>query len=213
MKSIAGALLCVTLCAGCAPLPITVASLLADGVSYATTEKSLADHGLSALSKQDCAMHRLLTEGVVCRDDDGDIVIASAAIKAIDPAPAPQTVATPAGNVAITHLGSIGDPIPGIYMVLASSRDIMTARTFRAVNKSMAPQVFTMPAGGRRVMYHVIVGPMTKNDYISARKSASSQGFKNTWALKIDEHDWRRARELEHRERMRQSAERINTVR
>ena len=77
MKSITTVLLGAIMCTGCAPLPVTVASLLADGMSYATTEKSLTDHGLSALSEQDCAMHRLLTSGTICRQVDTRTVIAA----------------------------------------------------------------------------------------------------------------------------------------
>jgi len=208
MKSIASVLLGTLLCAGCAPLPITVASLVADGVSYVTTEKSLTDHGLSALSEQDCAIHRLLTEGVVCKESDGDIVVASTDLSLQSKEVIPQHVATPAGNVSITHFGSIGEPIPGVYMVLASSRDLGAARTFETRNPTMAPQVFAMPAGGRRVIYHVIVGPVTRTDYVIARKNAAKQGFDNTWALKINEKDWRRARELKNLAEQRLSAQR-----
>lgn len=223
MKSITTVLLGAIMCTGCAPLPVTVASLLADGMSYATTEKSLTDHGLSALSEQDCAMHRLLTSGTICRQVDTRTVIA-AGDRGAPTGMAPRNVATPKGNVAIadhpatdsaptTPLESIDTPNPGIYMVVASSRDITKARTIRGLNPAMSPQIFAMPTGGRRVMYHVIVGPVTQDNYRSARKIAASHGFKNTWALKIDNSDWRRSRELEKRERLRLSAERVSVTR
>lgn len=208
MKPIASVLLSTLLLVGCAPLPFTVASMLADGVSYATTSKSLTDHGLSALSERDCAMHRLLTDGIVCRDIDGDIVASDATIETLNLAPVPQQIATRAGNVAVSHLGSISDPIPGVYMVIASSRDLLRARTFSTRSTPMMTQVFAMPAGGRRAMYHVVAGPITQNDYSGARKTAANNGFPNTWALKIDDDDWRLAMELEARERQRVAAER-----
>jgi hypothetical protein len=48
---------------GCAlPVSVTVASWALDGVSYVATNKSLTDHGISFISGQDCAMHRVVTE-------------------------------------------------------------------------------------------------------------------------------------------------------
>ncbi len=55
---------------GCAlPVPIQIASWALDGISYLATEKSVADHGLSMVAQQDCAVLRgLLSEGDFCRD-------------------------------------------------------------------------------------------------------------------------------------------------
>lgn len=58
---------------GCAlPLPVQVASWALDGISYVTTEKSMADHGLSIVADKDCAVLRgiLSEEGQICRDFD-----------------------------------------------------------------------------------------------------------------------------------------------
>lgn len=214
MKSIATAILGAVLCTGCAPLPVTIVSLMADGVSYATTEKSLTDHGISALSNRDCAVHRILTDGVMCHDFESETVVTAmrpVERHALDPVP--RAVATDSGNIAVSHLGNTGEPIPGVYMVVATSRDLKTARTYGIWNADIAPQVFAMPAGGRRVMYHVIVGPMTEQGYYAARKSAASYGYKNTWALKIEESDWRRAKEIERREQLRQAAEQASVPR
>lgn len=55
---------------GCAmPAPLKFASWAVDGVSYLTTQKSVMDHGLSALNGQDCAVMRLATEGAACRSE------------------------------------------------------------------------------------------------------------------------------------------------
>jgi len=72
-----------TLLSGCAlPIPIQVASWAIDIISIATTEKSITDHGLSALTQQDCAIHRVVTEsdGAICHDVDGrtDVMTAEA---------------------------------------------------------------------------------------------------------------------------------------
>lgn len=54
---------------GCvAPIdPFTVVSLIADGVSYATTGKGPADHVISGVVEKDCAMYRTLKNEPVCR--------------------------------------------------------------------------------------------------------------------------------------------------
>ena len=70
--------LCPLLLGACVPPPLQVATLVADGISYLMTKKSVTDHGLSAVVGQDCALHRAVTEGTVCRaDKHGPTVIAA----------------------------------------------------------------------------------------------------------------------------------------
>ena len=56
---------------GCSllPVPIQIASWVADGVSFIATEKSLSDHGLSMLVQKDCAVWRGLKHGVICQEN------------------------------------------------------------------------------------------------------------------------------------------------
>lgn len=55
------------LLAGCAlPPALTLASLAADGVSYAATGKSTTDHALSAIAQEDCALVRAVKEEAIC---------------------------------------------------------------------------------------------------------------------------------------------------
>lgn len=62
--------------AGCAlPPAVTVASLLLDGVSFVTTGKSTADHAISAVANEDCAILRALNGKAIC-DPDGEVLIA-----------------------------------------------------------------------------------------------------------------------------------------
>jgi hypothetical protein len=55
-----------------APLALTAAGYGADGVSLAETDKTMADHFVSMVSKQDCAMWRMFRDQDVCRPRDGD---------------------------------------------------------------------------------------------------------------------------------------------
>jgi hypothetical protein len=53
--------------AGCS-LPIQVASLVADGISLFTTEKTVSDHGISMAMDKDCAVWRGLGGDEICKD-------------------------------------------------------------------------------------------------------------------------------------------------
>ncbi len=73
-------ILCPLFVGACAlPLPLQLAALAADGLSYLTTSKSMSDHGLSAALGRDCAVHRaIITEDDICREDeDSGTVVAS----------------------------------------------------------------------------------------------------------------------------------------
>ena len=58
----------VMVLSGCAAVvnPSMITSIFIDGVSYATTGKGPADHLISSLIDQDCAMHRGFTNEAVC---------------------------------------------------------------------------------------------------------------------------------------------------
>ncbi len=72
-------IVCPLFVGACAlPLPLQLAAWTADGISYLMTSKSMSDHGLSAALGRDCAVHRAITEGDICREDaDSAPVLAS----------------------------------------------------------------------------------------------------------------------------------------
>ncbi len=60
---------------GCGlPVGVQIASLFADGLSFLTTEKTLGDHGLSAVAGQDCAVWRGLNGEDICRGNATETV-------------------------------------------------------------------------------------------------------------------------------------------
>tara|TARA_R110000868_G_scaffold143415_2_gene361489 strand:- start:1390 stop:1752 length:363 start_codon:yes stop_codon:yes gene_type:complete len=65
----------VAVLSGCAPVinPVTVVSLIFDGISYATTGKGPADHIISGVTDRDCAMYRGLFDEPVCEPNDANI--------------------------------------------------------------------------------------------------------------------------------------------
>lgn len=60
---------------GCAPVinPVTVVSLIFDGISYATTGKGPTDHIISGVTDRDCAMYRTLFDEPVCEPHDAEV--------------------------------------------------------------------------------------------------------------------------------------------
>ena len=69
MKKAGAILFGLLMLSGCAlPLPLRVASWAVDGVSFITTKKTISDHGISIVSKRDCAIWRSIVARDVCHD-------------------------------------------------------------------------------------------------------------------------------------------------
>jgi len=80
MHKLLPAIVFTLLVSGCAmPFSVSVASFALDGLSYASTGKSITDHGLSMVVDKDCALLRGFTEGHICREDmNGPVLVANA---------------------------------------------------------------------------------------------------------------------------------------
>ena len=52
------------------PVGVQIASLVADGISYLTTEKTLTDHGISVVTSKDCSLWRGVEGENILRDED-----------------------------------------------------------------------------------------------------------------------------------------------
>lgn len=75
MRVAVPAIVSLLVLSGCAlPPAVSVASLVADGVSYAATGKSTTDHAISAVARQDCALLRLAQGEELC-DPEGEALI------------------------------------------------------------------------------------------------------------------------------------------
>ena len=61
------------------PASFSIASLAIDGISYATSGKSVSDHAISAVANEDCAMWRALQARPICRDRDVPATMVAAA--------------------------------------------------------------------------------------------------------------------------------------
>ncbi len=93
------------------PTAVTVASLMTTVVSYASTGKGLADHGISIVLKKDCALLRGF-EGDICLEPDP----AAEFIASLDFATEPSMVSRPVGRVPefwleeVRYLSASADP-------------------------------------------------------------------------------------------------------
>lgn len=186
---------------GCAaPVPITVATLVMDGVSYVATEKSMTDHGISALADKDCAMHRVLADEYMCKDFPKETEVAETkgnpAQTSTRTLRAQPTSAVTAHSGPVSSYGAVGTQVPGVYMVIASSSDQKTAKVYEAQYKSLTPTLFAMPTGPEKVSYHLLTGPVTRDEYEHARVNLKARGLDNVWALKVDALDWALSKEL-----------------
>ena len=118
---------------GCAlPVPIQVASWAIDIISVVTTEKSITDHGLSALTSKDCALYRAVTEedNVVCRDVDDrkDVMTADAGTDAkalAEPANIPQAPRFEAVEAQVAEVpAAASDEPPAVFETAAGEQPV-----------------------------------------------------------------------------------------
>ncbi|MCG8511197.1 MAG: SPOR domain-containing protein [Rhodospirillales bacterium] len=137
-------LLCLLFLQGCfLPIPIRVATWAVNGISYATTQKSLTDHAVSEVAEKDCATWRVLKGESVCRDiEEAPVVLADADVDADTKAP-DAVEAEDIGTVAVAEAvtsepvdtdssaadgGMVVDdavlPSPNIMLAAASEADV-----------------------------------------------------------------------------------------
>lgn len=67
-RAFVAAILMLSLSGCLISVPVTVAKLAIDSVSYVATGKSTTDHAISGLSGQDCALHRVIAGNDVCKE-------------------------------------------------------------------------------------------------------------------------------------------------
>ncbi len=124
-----------------------------DGVSVLTTEKSIADHGISIVAQRDCAVWRGVVDGEVCREweDDGTMVAAAAAgADGVTP-PASASLRASLAAAAGSDVSDISSPVTRTVEVAALSRvDAVEAQEIDVENLDIdALANFETAAGGK----------------------------------------------------------------
>jgi len=176
-------------------------------VTLAVTEKSVMDHGISAIAQQDCVLRRILASEPICKDiDDLDGALAIAAANGDMDATSGVAVVDAAGvaeaaNQVITiqtsALQDVAAPLPvslkpkpgekagDLYFIIGSFNTDSRAKRFVSQYPSLSPKVVRAEAKGRRV-YRVAVGPFARDDVDLQRKRLAAAGITSAWAIPYD---------------------------
>jgi hypothetical protein len=161
---------------GCVlPPAVAVASYAADGASYAVSDKSLSDHGISAVKNQDCATWHFFVGRAVCEDQNHPVPMASLDDRGGNPpvipnAPRPQ----PKPVIAVAETGT-SDPgvtaavdlkpaftVPQTgehYLIIGSFADRQRAEHLAQDYAAYHAQVIQVTQGSR-VLSRVVLGPL-----------------------------------------------------
>jgi hypothetical protein len=144
-------LLLSPLLTGCGlPPAVIVASYAADSVSYMKTGKTVTDHGLSAVTGEDCGLFRAaVTDKPIC---------------AKPPEPAKDApAAPPAAAIAAPPALKDGGGGKDRYITIGSFADHGNAVRAQARYADLSAAIIVVDIGGRR--YHrVVVGPLSAGD-------------------------------------------------
>jgi len=108
---LAAALITPVLLTGCGlPVGIQVASLFADGVSYLTTEKTLTEHGISAVAQKDCSVWRGLQGEEMCQDVPADAATVAEAEPVVEDAG--EELWRDGGEIEVAEVSKAAKPWP-----------------------------------------------------------------------------------------------------
>lgn len=93
--SLAAAALLAGLPSACAwpPTAFQLATLMASGVSFATTGKDVSDHAISMVAGEDCATFRLIAGDPVCSPHDDAVAVVVPVAATDEPLPVAPAVA------------------------------------------------------------------------------------------------------------------------
>jgi hypothetical protein len=126
---------------GCGLPPAIVAfSYAMDGVSYASSGKSVTDHALSAAIEQDCAMFRAIQGRDICREDVPDV--AGTALAAVEEKAPESAVAAQSAHASWRiQTGS------SISAAGAKSWSIRATDNLTLINPAQSPVIFNSSDG------------------------------------------------------------------
>ncbi len=153
---------------GCLPPGMAVAAYVADGASYAVSDKSLSDHGLSAMKHQDCATWHFFVGRAVCEDKGNPVPTASldehrwdGTVKHADGFTRKPLVEVASHEVASQDVASqdVAGDDAGSYMVVGSFIDRGNAERLAARYPAYHAQLVAATVDGRDFA-RVVLGPL-----------------------------------------------------
>src|SRR5882672_9421051 len=134
---------------GCLPPTVTMASYAVDGASYAVSDKSLSDHGLSMAKGEDCATWHFFVGRAVCEDPAN---------------PLPTTsLDEHRRDGSIRHEAAFtrrkpGDR-PGLYIAVGSFAGRANAERLSGRYAAYRPQIVEATVDGKPLL-RVVLGPL-----------------------------------------------------
>jgi hypothetical protein len=191
---------------GCLPVSVQVASLVIDGVSYIATEKTVAEHGLSAVTGQDCAVLKGIQRGSLCvaPDEAAPTTIAKAepapapeplTVQEIAEAPAPAPAPAPveASMVTASVSTTLVTGSDGHFYVIGSRFGYEDALSLADAYDSLDPTIVVTSRDGRN-QFDIVVGPFAPNQKASLRERIIMAGVMEAWTRTIPIAQWRAER-------------------
>ena len=150
-----------------APLSVTIATAVVDGISFMATQKTIPDHGLSLMVGRDCAFYRGLMDEPICKPRRGTGLAFVNDWEKTDQVGKPTAGATTATAA----------PADGrLYYVLGTFATARNARELARLVTDLSPSLIrTRPRGRSR--YHVIVGPVGPGEKKEIQKRIAAAGF------------------------------------
>lgn len=183
------------------PIPVQLAGLAADGLSFLTTDKSVSDHGLSLVAGRDCAMYRTLTEGEPCRGlaEDSTLLASSGsdalgeavsvdeagfetAAGPVAPESEPLMAAVGHALPASTRLESAGAARTALYMSLGSFGSETAAGKHALRYAGLGPSVLPAKVEGKN-LYRVVVGPLKPENRAALKRRIAAAGIADAWTF------------------------------
>jgi SPOR domain len=173
------------------PPGLAVASYAADGASYAVSDKSISDHGISTVTDQDCATWHAIVGRAVCEDPNHPVPMASlddrggnrqevlnvprpqakpviAVAKTSAPAPAAAALADRGPARAVPQTGAH-------YLIIGSFADRRRAERLAEAYAVYRAQVIEVTQNGRE-MSRVVLGPLDERE-VAALRGRSVPGY------------------------------------
>ncbi|HEX3498304.1 MAG TPA: SPOR domain-containing protein [Stellaceae bacterium] len=144
----------LSLC-GCLPPAATVASYAADSASYAISDKSLSDHGLSLANGEDCASWHFFVGRAICEDPTHPMPTASLDEHRKDGSVKHAAAFTrgPAGKASATYKDS------GTYIAVGSFAERGNAERLAGRYAAYRPQIVGATIAGKPLL-RVVLGPL-----------------------------------------------------
>lgn len=189
-------LIIIFLLTGCATLKIV--SLGISGISYLTTGKSLSDHAISVMTEQDCALHRVVLDEMVCRKTNRkanrseETRIAKITVPPAKVSPKNHLKPQPKSSANIQANNKLDQPVftqyqaqkntLEYYKVIGSFNNKSYAITSANLYKNLNAKVI-LNSDNQSIKYRVVFGPVAKNVQISRVNKMTDTEKQPDWLI------------------------------